>query len=315
MKNPWLSVIIPTYNGEEYLKFALDSIAKQADLEIECIIIDDGSNDKTIEIINSYQTQINLTLFQRERQGNWVTNTNYGLKVANGDYACFLHQDDLWLQDRLKVMKKLIFDHPEVNLFLHSSQFIDPENKFLGNWKCPLPSYPKIIDSNKMVEKLLIQNFISIPAPIFKRDIALKVGGLNEKLWYSADWDFWLKIAATGQTIYIDQPFSCFRVHPNSQTVKRSSNIDDFRQQLELVLEQYFPIWKANQKQKKYLLKIAKFSIDVNVTLAGIVHGEKMDLMKLILSFISLGFLGWYQYLHNSRIWDRVYARLKIKLK
>jgi glycosyltransferase involved in cell wall biosynthesis len=315
MKNPWLSVIIPTYNGEKYLASALDSIVKQADLEIECIVVDDGSTDDTIGIIKSYQTQISLTLIQRERQGNWVINTNYGLKIANADYVCFLHQDDIWLANRLKIIKNLIIKHSEVNLFLHSSQFVDLAGNFLSIWKCPLSSYPKIIDSNTMIEKLLIQNFISIPAPIFKRNIALKVGGLDEKLWYTADWDFWLKIAGHGTTIYYPQPLSCFRVHPNSQTIKRSSNINDFRQQLEKVLEKHFETWEASENTKKSLFKIANFSIDVNTTLAGIIHGEKVNLIKLIFSFIWLGFPGWSQYLYNSRIIDRVYARIKTKLR
>lgn len=314
MKNLWLSIIIPTYNGQEYLASTLKSIAKQQDSEIECIVVDDGSADNTIEIIKAYQTQIPLTLIQRERQGNWVVNTNYGLKIANADYVCFLHQDDIWLPDRLKIIKNLIITNPEVNLFLHSSQFVDLAGNFLSMWKCPLLPYPKIIDSNTMIEKLLIQNFISIPAPIFKRDIALKVGGLDEKLWYTADWDFWLKIAGYGTTIYYPQPLSCFRVHPNSQTIKRSSNINDFRQQLEIVLEKHFKTWEANENKKKYLFKIANFSIDVNTTLAGIIHGKKMNLIKLIFSFIWLGFPACFQYLYNSRIIDRVYARIKTKL-
>ena len=91
-------------------------------------------------------------------------------------------------------MKQLIDQFPEVDFFLHSSKFIDVKGNYLGPWKCPLPVFPKIINSKLMTERLLIQNFISITAPIIKREVAQKVGGLDETLWYTADWDLWLKI-------------------------------------------------------------------------------------------------------------------------
>jgi glycosyltransferase involved in cell wall biosynthesis len=76
MSNPWLSVLIPTYNGEKYLVKALNSIAIQDDFDIECLAIDDGSTDETLAILKYFQTQIPLKIVQREPQKNWVANTN-----------------------------------------------------------------------------------------------------------------------------------------------------------------------------------------------------------------------------------------------
>jgi hypothetical protein len=100
------------------------------------------------------------------------------------------------------ILKKLTIQFPEANLILNPSIFVNIQGQKLGLWRCPLPSYPIMISSEQMISKLLVQNFISIPAPIFKREMALKVGGLDEKLWYTADWDFWLKLAQDGQIIY-----------------------------------------------------------------------------------------------------------------
>ena len=87
MQKPWLSVLIPTYNGEAYLASALDSILIQGDDEIECIIVDDGSTDATLSIAQSYQDKLSLTVIQRQRQSNWVANTNYAMALAEGEYA------------------------------------------------------------------------------------------------------------------------------------------------------------------------------------------------------------------------------------
>jgi glycosyltransferase involved in cell wall biosynthesis len=315
VNQPWLSILIPTYNGESYLAVALESILIQNDLNIECIIVDDGSTDSTLSIISSYQDRLPIKIIQRERIGNWVTNTNHALSLASADYACFLHQDDLWRKDRLKIMKDIIDRHPEINLFLHASQFIDSQGRYLGLWQCPLPQYPSIIESNLMLEKLLIQNFIAIPAPIFKREIVVNLRGLDEKLWYTADWDFWLKIAASGKTIYYPKSLASFRVHVDSQTITRSEKIRDFSNQLEIVARRYFSIWEAPTKRKEKVWKIALFSINLNTALAAKLHGNKINLWKIFGSFFGLGFRGWYKYFRDSRIWERISARLKSRIR
>jgi len=314
LNDAWLSVIIPTYNGEKYLTTALETIVIQNDSNLECIVIDDGSTDSTLSIINSYKDKLPLKIIQNERTGNWVKNTNYALSQATSEYVCFLHQDDLWLPNRLKIIKSLIDRYPTVNFFLHPSWFVDSQGNHLGLWKCPLPHYPKLTRPSLMKRRLLVQNFISIPAPIFKRKLALEVGGLDEILWYTADWDFWLKTSAGSDIIYYPQPLSAFRIHGDSQTVVRSSYLSEFRHQLETVLNRYFRAGDISLPNVKTLKRIALFSIEVNITLAGLVHKQKVELGKLIISFLGLGVLGWYQYFRDSRIWDRVYSRLKTKL-
>ncbi|MGL5871042.1 MAG: glycosyltransferase [Xenococcaceae cyanobacterium] len=318
MQQLWLSVLIPTYNGANYLASALDSIIAQKETAfegIEYIIVDDGSTDETLKIINSYQDKLPLKIIQRQRQGNWVANTNYALSVASADRVCFLHQDDLWLPERLTVIKSLIQKYPEVNLFLNPSMFIDDRGKHLGLWQCPLPSLPTIINDNVTIERLLVQNFIAIPAPVFKRELALKIGGLDEQLWYTADWDFWLKIAASGNIIYYSKPLSAFRIHGNSQTILRSSSLTDFRQQLELVVRKYWSSWQAPRSIKNSILKIALFSIEINTALAAKIHGKKIKFLPLIKQFLLLGMTGWFKYFYYSRIWERVSARLKTRLR
>ena len=161
---------------------------------------------------------------------------------------------------------------------------------------------------------MLVQNFISIPAPIFKREVALNAGGLNENLWYTADWDFWLKIASCGEAIYYPKPLAAFRVHPTSQTIRRSSYIQDFQKQLEVVAKNYFELWEAPESLKKSIWEVAVFSIEVNTALAAMIHGQKTNLLRLLYSFFALGHSGWQRYLRDSRIWERISARLKAKL-
>lgn len=315
IKQPWLSVIIPTYNGSKYLAAALNSVLVQQEDGLECVVIDDGSTDDTLSIVESYQDKLNIKLITKARQGNWVANTNHALSEAKGKYACFLHQDDLWLQGRIAIMKNAIAFCPQASLYLHDSVFIDEQSKPLGLWQCPLADQKQadqeqVIFAKEMVEKLLIQNFIAIPSPIFNRQAAIDVAGLNNELWYTADWDFWLKLASMGNTYYIPKPLAAFRVHGDSQTIRRSSSVAEFREQMRLVVDKYL----HPQLTKKEVAKVAFFSTEVNTTLAAMVHGESPNLFKLAINFLSLGPFGWRRYWQDSRIQERISARLKAKL-
>ena len=316
MKQPWLSVIIPTYNGQKYLAATLDSVVIQQDNNLECIVIDDGSTDNTVAIAESYQDKLPLRIIQRQ-QGNWVANTNYGMSIAQGTYVCFLHQDDRWQPGRLAAMKSAIARYPQASLYLHPSLFIAPNGERLGVWHCPLgkEKSSRAIAPKKMVEKLLVQNFIAIPAPIFKRQLALEKGGMDEALWYTADWDFWLKLAASGDTVYCPEALAAFRVHGDSQTIRRSSSVADFRQQMNMVVAKHLALWNKKEDSLSPIVEsVANFSTEVNTTLAAMIHGESSNLLKLGWDFLRLGTFGWYRYWRDSRIQERVWARLKAKL-
>src|SRR4051812_48632691 len=94
-KTPWLSVVIPTYNGERYLPATLESVKGQDLSGLELIAIDDGSSDSTVDILENYRDTLPLQIIRGARSGNWVKSTNRALSLAHGEYACFLHQDDL----------------------------------------------------------------------------------------------------------------------------------------------------------------------------------------------------------------------------
>jgi glycosyltransferase involved in cell wall biosynthesis len=311
---PWLSVLSPIYNGEAYLSVALDSIVIQGDNAIECIAVDGESTDATLSILKSYQDKLPIKILQRERSTNWIIKTNHALSHASGEYVCFLHHDDLWFKDRLKIMKQLTERFPEAVLLLHPSHFLDNKGNNLGTWNCPLPAVPEIIKPDLMIERLLVQNFISILGPVFKRKAALEVGSLDESLWYTADWDFWLKMAACGDSVYYPKPLSGFRVHPSSQTVMRSSGSQEFRKQLETVATRHFADWQAAHPLKQRLRKVVNFSMEANIALAGAAHGQNTNILALLIAFVRLGPSGTYRYLRDSRLWERVWARIKAQI-
>ena len=313
MTAPWLSVLMPTYNGAAYLRSALDSVVAQHDPEIECIAVDDGSTDDTVAILRTYADRMALEIVERPRVGDWVANTNIALARARGAFACLLHQDDTWLDGRLRRMKAATDRHPDVDLLLHPAWFIDSRGRRLGPWRCPLPAEPAVIDPAVILPRLMIQNFVAIPSPIFRTTAARAVGGLDDALWYTADWDFWLKLGATSRTLYLPEPLACFRVRPEAQTSRRSVDIADFTAQQDIVLDRHLGRLGADARRRTR--RVAAFSIAVNTVLASRYHRQTASMMPVFTTFLRLAPWEWHTYLRHSRIWERVRARLRAQLR
>jgi len=314
MAAPWLSVLMPTYNGEEYLRQALDSIVIQQDSDIEVIAIDDGSTDSTPAILDAYSKRVPIKIFRQPQTGKTQVNTDRALSLAQAEYVSILHQDDLWLGGRLKIMRELALRYPGVDLFIHPVHFIDRKGKSLGLWRAPLGAHSSLAASDAVLERLLVQNFISISAPVFRRKAALESGGIDHALWYAYDWDLWLRMVRRGGVFYHSGALSAFRVHAAAQTMIRSSDIRSFKDELDTILDRHLKSWAAPDEIKKRIGRVGRFSNKVNITLASIVHNKGSGLASLIARFMALGPAGWHRYLRDSRIVERASARVKANL-
>jgi GT2 family glycosyltransferase len=307
---PWLSVIVPTYNGAPYLPAALDSVLAQGDRNIEVIAIDDGSTDQTLTILDSFANRLPLNIIQR-RIGNWAANTNLGLEQARGEWACLLHQDDLWRPGRLASVQQSL---DRFSLLLTAADFITTNGRQVGPWRCPLAPGRTGNSPPHVASRLLVQNFVPLPAAVFRRADALAVGGLDPELWYTADWDFWLKLAARGPTRYLPQPLAAFRLHPESQTVKRSGSIEGFRRQHDIIWERHWPKWRDRLANAGQVEAAARLSIEANVFLAGLLHRGTLNWRQLIGALAGARLSATAHFVNSSRILERVEARIRAGL-
>ena len=308
---PLLSVIMPTYNGEQFLAAALESVRQQFADDIELLIVDDGSTDNTLDIIRSFSQTMPLRLITPGRIGNWVAATNIGLREATGEWACFLHQDDLWLPGRIAALRDAIRTANGA-LILHNAKFIGPQGQSLGPSTCPLPVGD--VPSDLFIERLLVQNFIALPSPVFRRSAALESGGLDESLWFSADWDLWLRLGALGQVHFINQTLAAFRIHPASQTASRTTQPGEWEEQLSTVLMRHLQTWPVKGKRRESIERTAALSIAVNAALSAASRKVPTRFSPLILKSLTLGPSGWRRYIRDSRILQRVKPRLMVSL-
>jgi hypothetical protein len=307
---PFLSLVMPVHDGAEWIGATLDSLIGQAD-GIEIILIDSSPSNETAEIVERYLERLPLRLLRRADLGPWQVKTNLGVELAAADHVCILHQDDLWLPGRAKAVRRWISDAPDAALHLAPSVYVDRSGKRMGLWQCPLPA-GKALDRELLLERLLVQNFVSVPAPVIQRRAWLACGGMDDALWYTPDWDVWLKLASAGPVVYHDEITTGFRIHGSSLTVSGSRDANEFRDQMQTVLDRYLERIPAASRQT--VERAARASIEVNVSLAAASGGSVRDLMSAGVNVLSLGPLGMRRYLRDSRLRERVASRLRAKM-
>jgi glycosyltransferase involved in cell wall biosynthesis len=304
---PWLSVVIPVYKGERWMASALDSLAAQAMPGVEILLIDGGPTTAAVDIARSYCDRLQLRIFQRSDLNSWVAKTNFAVNAAAAPHVCWLGVDDVWLPGRAKAVRDWLEAAPWVSLHLASSVLVDREGRELGCWRCPLPPN-EILPSALVTERLLIQNFVAAPAPVFRRDAWLRCGGLDERLWYAADWDIWLKLANAGQVVYHDAPTIGFRIHRDALTVTGSQDATEFELQMLTVLNRH--LGKAAVATSSFQ-KAARASIVVNLALAAAAAGDLTRLPHAAWRVLHLGPGGVRRYLRDSRVWERTLPRIR----
>jgi len=309
-ERPFLTVVMPLHEGSDWIAATLETLAREPAKGFEVIAIDSSPTTGTSGIAERFADRLPLHLLRRPDLGPWPTKTNLAVELARTDYVCMLHQDDLWMRGRMDSVRRWVERAPDAVLHLAPSIFVDRNGKQLGPWHCPLPAEEEL-DRDLLLERLLVQNFVSVPAPVIKRSAWLACGGMDDALWYTADWDIWLKLGRAGPVIYHDEFTTGFRLHGSSLTVTGSRTADDFRSQMEIVLDRH--LGGISGMRTTSIGQAARASIAINVAIAAASVGSRAALLHALRTMISLGPAGMVRYLRDSRLLERVFSRLRAK--
>ena len=304
---PFLSVVMPTHDGGDWLARAFDSLALQDERGFECLVVDSSPNDATLALAARYADRLTIRTFKRPDLGHWRSKTNFGFAEARATHVAMLHQDDLWLPGRAAAARRWIEAAPEPAMHVHAARVIDAQGRALGTWRCPLPAKTPA-PRETVLRRLLVQNFIAVPTCVIRRDALLSVGGIDESLWYTGDWDLYLKLARAGDVAYHRDVLACFRVHGRSLTMSGSAQPRDFEDQMRQVLDKHASALNTPA------LRRAQASIAVNAGLARANNGDRRGIGSALGALARLGPLEAARYLFESRLIERVAPRLRARL-
>ena len=210
-------------------------------------------------------------------------------------------------------LKQLSALYPQADLWLHNAWFVDMNDQRVGHLGPPFGTKRRLVPSIDAIAVLLVQNTIALPAAMFRLELALKTGGLDETLWYTADWDLWLRLARQGPVAWFPDYLAFFRIHPDSLTLKGSTDLNDFRKQLITVRDRY--LGALTEQYAASTKALADASINLNVCLAGTYHGERVAWAETIVRISRLGPVGIWQFFYLTQIFQRIMCRLKARMK
>ncbi len=308
--SPWLSVIVPVHGGARWLGPTLASVAAQAPEGVELLLynsLEDGGAARAVA--DRFAGRINLTWQDMPQIPSWTAKINLGARAARAPHVVMLHQDDLWLPGHLAAVRAALAACPEAAMQIAPSRFAGPDGRMLSRWR--LPFAPGRYPPRALAPVLLVQNSIAIPSPVFRREAWAAAGGLDEALWYTPDWDLYLKLAEAGVVYVRPEVTTAFRIHAGSLTMTGSRDAAGFREQLESVLARHLaalaPVPPATEAR-------ARAGIAVNCALAAAAGGDGRRSWGAIRALAGLGPLGLMRFLHESRLIDRLLPRLRLAL-
>jgi glycosyltransferase involved in cell wall biosynthesis len=211
---PKVSVIMITYNGEKYIAEAIDSILRQTMKDFELVIIDDGSVDKTANIIKKYNDH-RIRFFQNEKNEGITFSRNLTIKESIAPYIAILDSDDIAMPNRLKIQTDFMDRHPDFGFIGSWVSLINENGKPLYiNWKNPLP--PEMIPCI-----LLFQNYFNNSSIIIRRE-ALPQGEIYRDVSPAEDYDLWLRINKKWKMWNIPYLLVKYRIHSKNISTLQS---------------------------------------------------------------------------------------------
>ena len=249
--SPLVSVIIPNYNYARYLKEAISSVQAQTYSNTEIIVVNNGSTDDSLRLLQQYGSQI--ILINQENLGQ-AGARNSGLRAAKGDLIAFLDADDFWQNDKLEKQIRLITSDTEL-VYSGISRFRDTSRRVES---ISLPQFKG--DCHYYFTDLTAVSIVlsGESTSLFTRNLLNLVGNFDLDLNSASGWDFFRRCSILTNFDFVPEPLTNYRMHSNNMSNLSSNNIKDIRKAYKNIFSDN--LWELNAEQRKQMVKRLEIS-------------------------------------------------------
>lgn len=227
--NPLVSIIVPNYNHEKFLKERFESIFNQTYTNFEVILLDDCSTDSSFNILSEYakNPKVSHCVFNETNSGNTFIQWNKGIALAKGDFIWIAESDDFCGLNFLEELIQPLLHDDEIVLSYCQSKRVDEFSTVKGDWLNHTDSLDSsfflknfTLDGNEFIERFLIfRNVIpNASGVLFRRETAFNLGELETDsfLKYCGDWLFYIKLITNNKVAFKSTALNCYRFHSKS---------------------------------------------------------------------------------------------------
>ncbi len=212
-----VNVLVPVYNGQDFIRETLERVLEQDYEDFDVLVCDNASTDYTVDEIKKVQDD-RIRFFQNETNLGMGGNWNRLLSEADGEYIIFVCADDLLLPGALRKKADVLDRYPDVNLVFSASDIVNEKGKKIFTRR-PYKGSQMFVGSEIQKKLFVEKNIFAEPTNnMLRRNATKQVGEFDTNLWYTIDWDYWIRMTNTGNVYYIDESMSGFRVSGSSAT-------------------------------------------------------------------------------------------------
>ncbi|MBD3345011.1 MAG: glycosyltransferase [Chitinivibrionales bacterium] len=213
---PMVSVVIPLYNGEMFIVECLESVFAQTEQPVEIVVVDDGSTDKSVEIVKSFGGNITLV---SQKNGDVSAARNAGVEAAGGELIAFLDQDDLWEQCKLEKQIASFCREPEIDLVFTDLIKIGASGK--RHRPKDRDRIARSLTDRTLFKTLALKNLLMPSAVMVKKESFTRAGYFDESFATCGDYEMWLRMAGMDMRFrYVPEPLTVYRYHGANESKK-----------------------------------------------------------------------------------------------
>ena len=288
---PEIDILIPTYNGEQFIKETINSALSQEDVNFSIIICDDKSNDETVNIIKKIaDPRINL-IVNRKRLG-LVENWNNCVSLSNSPYITLLHQDDILEKNALKTKIDVLEKNPAVGFAFSNMVRIDASGNMIGgHWFNNLPRNSFIFKGIDFFKYILNNgNIVPCSSVIIRKRLLEEHGLFNKNLHYTPDMEMWLRLSLYNDVAYIAQPLIQIRVHKGQETTQYAGKDKEIKE-IYKAINTVFTENQQNIPHRTELFELALSNLsewDLYFLKNAARNLNFLDVLKLFILFLKL---------------------------
>lgn len=198
---PFFSIIIPLYNKEKHIKNTLQSVLDQSFSNFEVIIVNDGSTDNSLNQVNAVIDE-RIKVYSIENSGVSAAR-NYGIKKAQAEYIAFLDADDLWENNFLEQINRLIHNYPKEHIFSTALKIKTKKSSYFASYK-NLDLSPNQVQVLDYFKYSIDHSILHCASSVLSKAAIQKVGEFNETLNTGEDTEYWIRIGLKFQVVFLN---------------------------------------------------------------------------------------------------------------
>ncbi len=219
-----LSVLMPAYNAEQFIREAIDSVLAQTVQDLKLLVIDDGSKDGTLAVARDRAAHDpRVHVLSQPNQGIAAT-LNRGLAMLDDEWVFLMHADDVMMPHRIERQREFVASQSSAAVVSALVLYIDSKGRTLGHGRSPFTVHGAAAAAARRGELVAVNH----PSCVLRREAVLAVGGYRQEFWPAEDCELWSRLLAAGHDVVVqDEYLLRYRIHGASASISQGRSMQE----------------------------------------------------------------------------------------